>query len=147
MFREIVKMLGWKIVVHCLFWYYHSNVLFAEVVFIVLLTLALSKLSNMERWILIVSYLARLLYIVIIFQVDVFQAVKTVRRHRPQLVQNLVCCFILFISIVIRSIERLQGIIHFILIADGIQVLLWPGPALRASLSPQRAAQTMKYNH
>ena len=39
-------------------------------------------------------------------EVDVFQAVKTVRRHRPQLVQNIVSCIFWDGSRAIPSIVR-----------------------------------------
>ena len=59
-------------------------------------------------------------------EVDVFQAVKTVRRHRPQLVQNLVryCNHL-------RKVKPLRGP----LLSDGVQVLLRPGPPLCSPLS------------
>ena len=59
----------------------------SELECIVLLMHVLSKSFNMERW---DRDTCAECFLIHLYQVDVFQAVKTVRRHRPQLVQNLV---------------------------------------------------------
>ncbi len=56
-------------------------------------------------------------------EVDVFQAVKTVRRHRPQVVENIVS----FICHVCKGN-------NFFTLLDGIQILLRPGFTLRSTL-------------
>lgn len=58
-------------------------------------------------------------------EVDIFQAVKTVRRHRPQLVENMV-------SIYQQTFNTISQILSFI--SDRIQILLWLSIALRPTL-------------
>ena len=41
-------------------------------------------------------------------EVDVFQAVKTVRRHRPQVVENIVSLYILECFLICRMLNMVQ---------------------------------------
>lgn len=56
-------------------------------------------------------------------EVDIFQAVKAVRRHRPQLIENMVYHTIIDI-LSVKSGANFQFDSYACLLADGIQVLL-----------------------
>lgn len=72
-------------------------------------------------------------------EVDVFQAVKNVRRHRPQLIENLVSLMIASLTITFFAWLVNRGLFSSfnLFVSDRVQVLLRPGASLCSPLFTQ----------